>query len=291
MKLSMIGLGMMGLGMARHLLKAGHELDVFDLSADACAAVQQAGARVHASAAEATAGADLLLLMVASGPQCHAALFESGAAAALNPGAVVLICSTIAPSEARAIAAQLATMGLSLVDAPVSGGQVGANAGQLTIMASGPDAAMARVEPVLQAFAKKIHNLGSVAGLGSTYKVVHQLAAGVHLVAAAELMNLGVQAGCDAQRLFDIVSTSAGNSWMFSDRAPRMLQDDPAATSTVDIFIKDLGLVLQTGQESAASLPLAAAAFQMLVAARGLGHGRDDDSQVIQAYRTLTGAD
>ncbi|WP_217591567.1 NAD-binding protein [Octadecabacter arcticus] len=126
--------------------------------------------------------------------------------------------------------------------------------------------------------------------MGATYKVVHQLAAGVHLVAAAELMALGSKAGCDPQKLFDIVSQSAGQSWMFNDRVPHILDDDYAPRSTVEIFVRDVGLVLQTGRENNMPLPLSAAAFQMLVGACGMGHGKLDDSAVVKAYEAMTGS-
>jgi len=176
-----------------------------------------------------------------------------------------------------------------LLDAPVSGGQVGAEAGTLTVMASGPKAAFDRAEPVLDAIASNVHRLGDEAGQAATYKVVHQLAAGVHLAVAAELMALGSKAGCDPRTLFDIVSNAAGNSWMMTDRVPRMLTDDPPVTSSVDIFIKDLGLVLQTGKDAGVPLPLSAAAYQMFTAASAMGHGREDDSNVVRAYEALMG--
>ena len=226
--------------------------------------------------------------MVATALQAEAALF-GGVTEALDPGAVVVLSSTVAPSEARAIAARLFDAGHVMLDAPVSGGQVGADSGALTIMASGPDAAFERAGTLLAAVSKKVHRLGDEPGLGATYKVVHQLAAGVHLVAAAELMAFGVKAGCDPERLLDIVSGSAGQSWMMDDRAPRMMQAEAVPTSTVDIFIKDLGLVVQTARDTGAPVPLAAAAYQMMVGAGGMGLGRADDSAVIRAYEALTG--
>ncbi|MDV7271575.1 NAD(P)-binding domain-containing protein [Thioclava sp. A2] len=288
-KTAIIGLGMMGQGMARNIIAAGIDLHGFDLSEAARAGFAQAGGKVAASAAEAAAGADLLLVMVQTPAQAHAVLFGAGVADALAPRATVMLCSTVAPSDARALAAALAEAGHIMLDAPVSGGQTGADAGTLTIMAAGPEAAFARAEGVLAAISKKVHRLGNEAGMGATYKVVHQLAAGVHLVAAAELMALGVKAGCDPRALYDIVSNSAGQSWFFDDRAPRMMEADPARTSSVDIFIKDVGLVLQTGKENNVPLPLAAAAHQMLLASAALGNGPEDDSTVVRAYEALIG--
>ena len=285
-----IGLGNMGQGMARNIMATGIALSGYDVSEEARSRFAQAGGEAADGAAGAAAGCGLLFVMVQNAAQARDALFGSGgAAAALAPGATVVLSSTVAPSEARALGAALAEAGHMLLDAPVSGGQAGADAGTLTVMASGPAGAFERASAALDAVAKTVHRLGDEPGMGATYKVVHQLAAGVNLVAAAEMMALGAKAGCDPQKLFEIVSGSAGNSWMLGDRGPRMMRDRPEPASTVEIFVKDLGLVLQTGRESGAALPLAAAAHQMMVAAAGQGLGTEDDSSVIRAYETLFG--
>ena len=287
---AIIGLGNMGQGMARNILKAGIGLKGFDLSEAARARFAEDGGTPAASAAEAAEGCDLLLVMVQTPAQAQDVLFGTGgAAAALEPGSTVILCSTVAPSDARALGTALGDVGHLMLDAPVSGGMKGAEAGALTVMASGAPEAFARAEAVLEAVAKTVHRLGDAPGMGATYKVVHQLAAGVHLAAAAELLALGAKAGCDPQTLFEIVTSSAGQSWMLEDRGPRMMQADPACASSVDIFVKDVGLVLQTGKEASVPLPLAAAAHQMFLGASALGHGAEDDSKVIRAYEALTG--
>ena len=274
--------------MARNIMAAGIPLQGYDLSSHARAHFAENGGATGDNVIDLVADCDLLLVMVATSAQAEAALFN-GVTDALAPNAVVILSSTVAPSEARTIAARLHDAGHLMLDAPVSGGQVGAEDGTLTVMASGPEAAFDRAKAVLSAISKKVHRLGTEPGMGATYKVVHQLAAGVHLVAAAEMMAFGAKAGCDPQTLLDIVSTSAGQSWMMDDRAPRMMQTDPIATSTVDIFIKDLGLVVQSARDSGAPVPLAAAAYQMMIGAGGMGLGREDDSAVIRAYEALTG--
>ena len=287
---AIIGLGNMGQGMARNILKAGIALKGFDLSEAARARFAEDGGTPAASAAEAAEGCDLLLVMVQTPAQAQDVLFGTGgAAAALEPGSTVILCSTVAPSDARALGTALGDVGHLMLDAPVSGGMKGAEVGALTVMASGAPEAFARAEAVLEAVAKTVHRLGDAPGMGATYKVVHQLAAGVHLAAAAELLALGAKAGCDPQTLFEIVTCSAGQSWMLEDRGPRMMQADPACASSVDIFVKDVGLVLQTGKEASVPLPLAAAAHQMFLGASSLGHGAEDDSKVIRAYEALTG--
>lgn len=288
-KTAIIGLGAMGQGMARNIMGAGIALAGYDIAPAARAAFAAAGGQASDSAADAARGGDVLLVMVQNAAQARQVLLEDGAAGALAAGAVVVLCSTVAPSDARALGAALQEQGLDLLDAPVSGGQKGADAGTLTIMASGSERAFGAAGPVLAAISKTVHRLGDAPGMGATYKVVHQLAAGVHIAAAAELMALGAKAGCDPEKLYEIVSTSAGQSWMFDDRAPRMMQADPPCTSSVDIFVKDVGLVLQTGRDAGVPLPLAAATHQLFLAAAAMGHGREDDSQVVRAYEVLTG--
>ena len=290
MKTALIGLGAMGLGMARNILAAGIPLRGFDLSATALDAFTALGGVALDSAASAAADCEVVMLMVVDAVQIRTALFDSGVADAMRPGGVVVMTSTISPVDARDIAGRSNEIGLMAIDAPVSGGQVGAEAGTLTIMASGADAAFDRAEPVLSAIAGKVYRLGTENGTGATYKVVHQLAAGVNLAAAAELMALGAKAGCDPATLFEIVNRSAGNSWMLENRGPRMMEQCPAVTSAVDLFVKDIGLALDLGGGSKIPLPLAAAAHQMFVGASAMGHGTDDDSLVIRAYEALSGA-
>lgn len=290
MTIGIIGLGSMGQGMAKNILAAGFALKGYDVAPAARAAFAQAGGHAADSIAAVCADAEILLLMVVNARQVREVLFgEGNALSALPKGAVIIVSATVAPTDIRALAADLQPYDVLLVDAPVSGGKAGADAGTLTIMAAGAAAALAKAMPLLEAMAKKVYCLGDTPGIGSTYKMVHQLAAGVHLVAAAELMALGAKAGCDSQTLFDIVSTSAGQSWMFNDRVPRMLAGDYTPRSMVDIFIKDLGLILQEGKALSMPLPLCAAAQQMLLAAAGMGHGRLDDAAVVKVYEAMSG--
>ncbi|MCW2308965.1 L-threonate dehydrogenase [Rhodobium gokarnense] len=290
-KLGVIGLGSMGLGMARNAIAAGIATKGYDIFPAAREAFAAAGGTPAASVAETAADVDVLIVMVVNAAQVRDAVFgPDGAAAAMRPGAVVMVCSTIAPKDAREIGRDLAEAGLLVIDTPVSGGKVGAEAGTLTLMASGPEAAFDLAAPVIAAVSQTVYRLGDEPGMGSTYKVVHQLAAGVHLAVAAEVMAFAAHAGCDTGVLADIVSKSAGRSWMFTDRVPHMLDDDFAPRSTVDIFVKDLGLVIETGHASKTPLPLAAAAHQLFLAASSMGHGQIDDSAVVKVYESATGS-
>jgi 3-hydroxyisobutyrate dehydrogenase len=207
----------------------------------------------------------------------------------LPSGAIVIAGCTQPPASARALAQRVAAAGATLLDAPVSGGVVGATGGTLSVMCSGSHAAFDSAKPAFDAVAQRIFHVGSDAGLGSTAKMINQLLCGVHIAAAAEAMNVAERAGLPLDVVNEIIKVSAGYSWMWGDRAPRMMQDDPPVSSAVDIFVKDLGIVLDQARLARQGLPLASAAMQMFLAASGLGHGKADDSQVIRAYRALNG--
>jgi L-threonate 2-dehydrogenase len=229
-------------------------------------------------------------VLVVNAAQAEAALFgPEGAAPRLAPGAVVVNSVTLAPDDARRLAAKAEAAGLLYLDAPVSGGAAGARSGTTTVMASGSEEAFARARPVLDATAKKVWRLGAEPGLGSTVKVVHQLLAGVHIAAAAEAMALGIRAGVDARGLYGVVTGAAGNSWMFENRMQHVLDGDDTPRSAVDIFVKDLSLVGDLARSVAFPTPLAAQALQLFVSARAQGHGGVDDAFVIRAYQALSG--
>ena len=195
--------------------------------------------------------------------------------------------ATCAPADAAKIGEEVEAAGRRFVDAPVSGGVVGATGGTLTIMAAARNDVFAAARPLLAALGDKLFHVGERPGQGAMVKTVNQLLCGVHIAAAAEAFSLAGKAGIDRRILLEILSGSAASSWMLKDRGPRMLEDEPTVASAVDIFVKDLGLVLDAGRAGKAALPLAAAAHQMFLAASGLGHGGADDSQVLRAYRAL----
>jgi L-threonate 2-dehydrogenase len=291
-RIGVIGLGSMGMGMARRLVAAGFRVAGYDFRAAASTALAAAGGVQAGSPAEAAHDADILVVMVVNAAQVDAVLFgENGAVGALPRGAVVMLSATVPPSFAVATAARLAGSGHLMLDAPVSGGAAGAAKGTLTVMGSGPAAAFTKAEAALAAVAGKVYRLGETAGIGSTVKTVNQLLAGIHIAAAAEAMALGVRAGADAKALYEVISNSAGASWMFGNRVPHMLAGDYTPLSAVDIFVKDLGLVLDTGRELRFPLPLAGAAHQLFLMAAAAGLGREDDAAVVKVYEKLAGID
>lgn len=285
-----IGLGAMGAGMAANLVKAGLDVTGFDIRGEAVDALKALGGHGAASPAEAARSADILIVMVATADQAESVLFgEDGAVPELPSGAVVVLTATVPPEYARNLARRIADSGHRMLDAPVSGGTVGAEGGNLTIMASGAADVFDDADAALQAIAGKVYRLGDEPGIGSTVKMVNQLLAGVHIAAAAEAMALGTRAGADPRALFDVISNSAGNSWMFSNRVPHMLDGDYTPLSAVEIFVKDLGIVLDTGRALRFPLPIAGASHQMFLAAAAAGHGREDDSAVVKVYEQLAG--
>ncbi|MEZ5627138.1 MAG: NAD(P)-dependent oxidoreductase [Rhodocyclaceae bacterium] len=283
------GLGAMGLPMAHNLLRAGFKVRGIDLNETALAALEAAGGTHAASAAEGARGADALVLMVVNAAQAEAVLFGAGALAAMAPGAIVCLMATCPPGAVARIAERVTEAGCRFIDAPVSGGTAGATAGSLTIMAAGAAEDYARIRPVFEALGQRLFHVGERAGQGATVKTVNQLLCGVHIAVVAEAFALAAKVGVDLDILLEIMGGSSAASWMLKDRGPRMLQVDPEVSSAVDIFVKDLGIVLEAGREAQAALPIAAVAHQLFLATSGRGEGRADDSQVIRSYHALNG--
>ena len=281
-RVGVVGLGAMGSGIARSLRRAGLTVHVYDVRAEAAAAFAAEGGVACATLAEMARACDVIVSVVVNAQQTEAVLFgDGGLAGELQPGSVFVMCSTVDPNWSVALEARLQALGLHYLDAPISGGA--AAAGQMTMMTAG-SAAYAACEGVLEAMAGKVYRLGDRAGAGSKVKIINQLLAGVHIAAAAEAMALGLREGVDADALYEVITHSAGNSWMFENRMAHVLAGDYAPLSAVDIFVKDLGLVLDTARHSKFPLPLASTAHQMFMQASTAGHGREDDSAVIKIF-------
>jgi putative dehydrogenase len=280
-----IGLGSMGSGVAKSLLRAGFVTQVCDTRPEAVAALTKEGAVGCATPAELGSNCDVVVVLVVNAAQTEAVLFgEQGAAAMMRPETAVIVSATVAPSVAINIGTRLAAHGVLMVDGPISGGAAKAASGDLTIMASGNSAAFARCGPVLEAIAAKVYRLGDTPGTGSRVKMINQLLAGVHIAAAAEAIALGVKAGADPAVLYEVICNSAGNSWMFQNRVPHILAGDYSALSTVNIFVKDLSIVLDAARQSGCPVPLTAAAHQMFMMAAAAGFGSEDDSAVVKIF-------
>jgi L-threonate 2-dehydrogenase len=227
--------------------------------------------------------------MVVNAAQAEDVLFAQGGLDAMAPEAIVVLMATCPPQAVAALAERVLATGRRFVDAPVSGGVVGAEAAKLTIMAAAPAETLEAIRPVLDRLGDRVFHVGTEPGQGATVKAVNQLLCGVHIAATAEALSLAEQVGVDLSVVLEILSGSSASSWMLRDRGPRMLEDEPRVTSAVDIFVKDLGIVLEAGRGAKAALPLAGLAHQLFLSTSGRGEGARDDSQVIGAYRALNG--
>jgi L-threonate 2-dehydrogenase len=284
-KVGMIGLGAMGGGMARSLRRAGCEVHVVDVRPGVADAFAAEGGVACASPAELAKTCDVIVSVVINAAQTESVLFgEAGCAAAMRPGSVFVMCSTVDPAWSGALETRLAERGILYLDAPISGGAAKAQAGQITMMTSGAPEAYDKCDAMLHAMAAKVYRLGDRAGAGSKVKVINQLLAGVHIAAAAEAMALGLREGVDPAALYEVITHSAGNSWMFENRMAHVLAGDYTPLSAVDIFVKDLGIVLDLARASKFPLPLSSTAHQMFMQASSAGFAKEDDSAVIKIF-------
>jgi 3-hydroxyisobutyrate dehydrogenase len=286
---AVIGLGSMGMGMACSLLREGFAVAGCDTNPAARGAFVAAGGTSFETPAEAAAGAAIVVSVVVNAAQTEQILFGPGGVAdAMDAGGLFVSCVTMDPALARTFAARIEATGHLYLDAPISGGSVRAAEGTLTIMASGTAEAFSAGEAALDAVAAKVFRLGDTAGQGSAFKMVNQLLAGVHIAVASEAMVFAAAQGLDLAQVYEVITASAGNSWMFENRMPHVLAGDYSPASAIDIFVKDLGIVDDMARAARMPTPIAAAALHMYLAASGMGMGREDDSSVARVYATMS---
>lgn len=291
-RVAVLGLGSMGAGMAASLRRAGFAVTGCDVNEAAAARFAAEGGAIAATPAVAARGADAIVSVVVNAAQTETALFGPGGAAETLPeGAVFISSATMDPAAARRLAARLEATGRLYLDAPISGGAVRAAEGALTILASGSPRAFAKARPALGAMAARLYELGDKPGTGAAFKMINQLLAGVHIAAASEAIAFAARQGLDLRKVYEVITASAGNSWMFENRIPHVLEGDYAPRSAVDIFVKDLGIVQDMARDARFPVPVAAAALQMFLMASAAGMGRDDDSSVARLYSRIAGAD
>ena len=289
LSVGVIGLGAMGMGMAQSLRRAGHQVHVFDVRSEVAQKFAAEGGVACNSLADIAAASDVLVSVVVNAAQTESVLFGDGSASSacvkhLKPGSVFVMCSTVDPAFSVRLEKTLNDQGLHYIDAPISGGAAKAVSGQMTMMTAGTPAAYEKAEVFLNAMAAKVYKLGDSAGAGSKVKIINQLLAGVHIAAAAEAMALGLREGVDPEALYEVITHSAGNSWMFENRMAHVLAADYTPLSAVDIFVKDLGLVLDMARASKFPLPLSSTAHQMFMQASTAGFAKEDDSAVIKIF-------
>src|ERR1700682_340750 len=289
-RVAVIGLGSMGFGMATSLRRAGFAVTGCDASTDAVARFVADGGAGCKRAAKAAKAADIVVSVVVNAAQTETILFgKDGAAETLAKDAVFISSATMDPDVARRLANQLEATGRHYLDAPISGGAQRAAQGELTVLASGSAAAFAKARPALDAMAAKLYELGDAAGQGAAFKMINQLLAGVHIAAAGEAIAFAARQGLDLRKVYEVITASAGNSWMFEDRVPHVLDGDYAPRSAVEIFVKDLGIIQEMARDAKFAAPVAAAALQIFLMTAGAGMGRDDDASVARMYARVTG--
>ena len=296
--LAVFGLGSMGFGVASSLARAGHRTHGFDVNADAVDRFAAEGGAPGA-AADVAEELDALVSVVLNAAQTEAVLFggagagdgpaNEGIAARLRRGAVVISCATVPPAFARDAAARCDALGVHYLDAPISGGAAKAASGELSVMASGTPEAFAAARPVLDAMAATVFELGDAAGAGSAMKAVNQLLAGVHIAAMAEAITFGMTQGIAPERFLDVIPKCAGTSWMLENRAPHVVAGDWTPRSAVDIWPKDLGIVLEAAREAGFEAPLTEAALLEFAKASDAGLGGEDDAAVAKVYARRAG--
>ncbi|MFT6775470.1 MAG: putative dehydrogenase [Paracoccaceae bacterium] len=287
--IAVVGLGSMGFGIAASLLRAGHKVHGFDVNPAAMERFQAMGGAPGAMA-DVAGTIDALVVVVLNAAQTETVLFGAdGWAAQMRAGASVIACATVAPSFARDMGARADALGLHYLDAPISGGAGKAASGQLSVMASGTPQAFAAARPALSGMAETVFELGDAPGAGSAMKAVNQLLAGVHIAAMAEAITFGMTQGVDPAQTVEVIAKCAGTSWMFENRGPHIVDGDYSPRSSVNIWPKDLGIVLDIAREAKFAAPLTAAAMQQFMAAAGSGLGGEDDAAVAKVYARNAG--
>ncbi|KAI9163853.1 ketose-bisphosphate aldolase class-II family protein [Paramyrothecium foliicola] len=293
-QVAFIGLGAMGFGMASNLTKnPAYSIIGFDVYSPSAEKFQAIGGRIAESPRAAAASSKLLVCMVTNAQQIESALFDedTGAVAGLPPNATILICSTVPPSYHEELSLRLTEKGRSdihVVDAPVAGGTVRAAAGNLTIFASGEPKALQDAESLLHEMSEKLYIVPGTASAASKVKMLNQLLVGVHIATAAEAMGLAAKAGLNTREVYEIITNAAGNSWAFENRVPHMLEDDWTPHSALDIFVKDMGIVMSTARSLQFPLPLAGAAEQLYILGTSQGYGKEDDSGLVRVFLSQT---
>lgn len=287
--IAFIGLGNMGGPMVLNLLKAGFALTVFDLSPSALQTAQAAGAKVAATAAEAAAGAEIIVSMLPSSAHVEDLYLGSGGVLqVVKPGTLIVDCSTIAPQTAKTVYQAAQVAGCAMIDAPVSGGTAGAAAGTLTFIVGGETEALERARPLLEKMGKNIFHAGDH-GAGQVAKICNNMLLAIHMIGTAEALNLGTSMGLDAKVLSEIINKSSGRNWSSElyNPFPGVMENVPASRGYsggfgVDLMLKDLGLAQEAALHAKAATPLGTLARNLYHLHSLAGNGRLDFSSILE---------
>lgn len=284
MHTAIFGLGAMGFGVATSVLKAGNPTYGFDVAPEQVKKFQAEGGSSTALD-EIVSQLECVIVVVLNAAQTESVLFgDDGVVASLTAGTVVISCATVSPAFARGMASRCANFDVLYLDAPISGGSVKASNGELSVLASGAATAFSAARPALDAMASTVFELGEEVGAGSAMKSVNQLLAGVHIAAMAEALTFGVTQGVTPDKFLEVISKCAGSSWMLENRAPHIIDGDYTPFSAVNIWLKDLGIVLDIADTASFDAPVTKAALQQFTRASEQGLGLEDDAAVAKVY-------
>lgn len=289
-RVGFIGLGIMGRGMAANLLKAGFPVRVWNRTASRMDPLVAAGAEAGKSPADVAAHSDVIITCVSDTPDVQSVILgENGVIHGAKPDSLVIDCSTISPQATRGIAAELAAKGVHMLDAPISGGSEGAANGTLSIMVGGDGEQFARALPLFQAMGKAITHVGEEHGSGQTVKLVNQVLVVGNALAMCEALLFAQAGGVDLQKTFDAVSQGAAGSWMFTNRAPQIIQRDWRPGFTIDLQQKDLRLVLEAADQFGVPVLGTSFIFNLYRTLESQGLGSEGNHALIKALEHLAG--
>jgi 3-hydroxyisobutyrate dehydrogenase-like beta-hydroxyacid dehydrogenase len=278
-RVGVIGVGAMGMGIARTLIGKRFEVFVRDIVAEREQEAISAGAKTLAG------DVDVLVSVVVDAAQTRAVIEEHGGRAN-----AFMMCSTIAPADAERFSAALHAVGVAMLDAPISGGPARAHSGTLSMMASGSATAFERCAPVADAIARKCFRIGAKAGDGSRMKVVNNMLAAANIAAACESMAMASLLGLDLTQAAEVIQASSGASWMFGDRMPRALAGDYAPTAAARVLLKDVGLFVHEARKLGLTAPMAECAQEIFQDAIERGYAEEDDAALLKRYGDAWGA-
>ena len=288
-KVCVIGLGSMGFGIASSLIKNGHEVYGLDKDKNHTDRLQKAGGK-NVELSKMCKIVDVVVIVVLNSIQTEQILFgKNGIVEQLNKETLIIVCTTVSPQFAREMAERCNQYNIHYLDAPMSGGSIKSENGQLSYMVSGSKLALQKAQLILEATAEKVFQLGEEPGKGSAMKSVNQMLAGIHISAMAEALTFGITQGIEPEKFLEVISKCAGTSWMLENRAPHIIDNDYTPKSSINIWPKDLGIVLDIAKNSNFSAPLTAIAMQQFVAAAGSGLADEDDAAVAKVYAKNAG--
>ena len=288
-KIGFIGLGIMGDGMARNLLKAGFDLTVWNRTTSKTTSVVEAGAQAGKNPADVAAKCDIIITCVSDTPDVEAVILgENGVIEGAQIGSLVIDCSTISPHATMDIAAQLNAKGVTMLDAPISGGSEGAANGTLSIMVGGAEADFARAKPIFEAMGKTITHVGAQ-GAGQTVKLVNQILVVINMLAVSEALMFAQAGGLNLEKTLEAVSGGAAGSWMLSNRGPQCVERDWRPGFTIDLQQKDLRLVLEAADQMGIPTLGTGIVFQMYRTLQQQGLGAEGNHALIKALEKMTG--